>query len=87
MRSSAARRKQQEAILMAAVGSMELELVPDNIPLNEAPLNQLLMALEQDHMEFVHKEGLDINREPEKSYMLEYENKVTRALNKHKKSP
>ena len=31
-RSSAARRKQQEAILLAALGSMELDLVADNIP-------------------------------------------------------
>ena len=84
-RSSAARRKQQEAILLAALGSMELDLVADNIPSHEALLRQLLSALEQDHMEFMVKEGLNPNAEPEKSYMLEYERKVDRAVNKHKK--
>ena len=84
-RSSAARRKQQEAILLAALGSMELDLVADNIPSHEALLRQLLTALEQDHLEFMIKEGLNPNAEPEKSYMLEYERKVDRAVNKHNK--
>ena len=52
-RSSAARRKQQEAIWLAALGSMELDLVADNIPSHEALLRQLLSALEQDHVDFM----------------------------------
>jgi hypothetical protein len=40
--------------------------------------------LETEHHDFVMKELLDINMEPEKSYMLEFEGKVSRVLKKQR---
>ena len=44
----------------------------------------MLENLEREHHDFVMKESLDINLKPEKSYMLEFEGKVSRALKKQR---
>ena len=61
---------------------MELDLNPENVYVHEVILHQMLENLETEHHNFVMRESLDINREPEKSYMLEFEGKVSRALKK-----
>ena len=75
-RTAAAGRKKQEASLATAIRAMELDLDPDNVPVHEVLLHQMLENLEREHHDFVGKESLDINLEPEKSYMLEFEGKV-----------
>ena len=84
-RAGAAKRKQQESSLMTAIHQLALETNPDNIHSHSAILTQMLKALEQVHHEYVIKEKLDINQEPEKSYMLDYERKVQLALEKQLK--
>ena len=70
---------------MTAIHQLALETNPDNVQSQAAILGQMLQSLEQDHHEYVVKEQLDINQEPVKSYMLEYERKVKLAVEKQKK--
>ena len=43
-----------------------------------------MKALEMDHNDYLVKEKLDINLEPERSYMSEFQGKVDRAIKKHR---
>ena len=70
---------------MTAVHQLALETNPDNIQSHVAILGQMLKSLEQNHHEYVAKEKLDINLDPEKSYMLDYERKVKLAVERQKK--
>jgi hypothetical protein len=40
--------------------------------------------LEKEHIDFIMKEMLDVNKEPQKSYMSDLEWKVSRAIKKHR---
>jgi hypothetical protein len=40
--------------------------------------------LEKEHNDFIVKEMLDVNKEPQKSYMSDLEGKVSRAIEKHR---
>ena len=84
-RAGAAKRKNQESTLMTAVHQLALETNPDNFQSHVAILGQMLKSLEQNHHEYVAKEKLDINMDPEKSYMLDYERKVKLAIERQKK--
>ena len=84
-RVCASKRKNQESTLMTAVHQLALESNPDNIQSHVAILEQMLRALEQQHHEYVAKENLDINQDPEKSYMLDFHRKVNLAIEKQKK--
>ena len=81
-RTTAIGREKQEATVITAIHVMELDLNPENVHVHEVLLHQMLKNLETEHNDFVKKESLDINKEPEKSYMLEFEGKVSRALKK-----
>ena len=63
---------------------MELDEVEGNIGIHLVLTEQLLGILEKEHLEYVQREGLDINIDPEKSYMKYYEEKVKRSIDKHK---
>ena len=71
-------------IVVTAIRVMELDLTPDNVKVHEALLQQMLQILEKEHNEFIMKELLDVNKEPQKSYMSEFEGKVSRALKRHR---
>jgi hypothetical protein len=83
-RSTATGRKKQEATLTTAIRVMELNLNPEDLHVQEVLLHQMLENLETEHRKFIMKESLDINMEPERSYMLEFEGKVSRALTKQR---
>ena len=83
-RSQATARKTAEVALLTGIRAMELDEVEGNIGIHLVLTEQLLGILEKEHLEYVHKEGLDINIDPEKSYMKYYEDKVKRAVDKHK---
>jgi hypothetical protein len=83
-RVTATGRKKQEASLVIAIRVMELDLDPENIKVHETLLQQMLGLLEDEHNEFIMKESLDVNTEPQKSYMSEFEGKINRALLRHK---
>ena len=84
-RLGASQRKNQESTLMTAISQLALETNPDNIQSHVAILEQMLRALEHQHHEYVVKEKLDINADPEKSYMSEFHRKVNLAVDKQKK--
>ena len=63
-----------------AIRIMELDSNLENLHIHEGILHQILENLETAHHVFMIRESLDINKEPEKSYMLEFEGKVIRAL-------
>ena len=48
-RTAAAGRKKQEASLATAIRAMELNLDPENVPVHEVLLHQMLENLEQEH--------------------------------------
>lgn len=83
-RSQAASRKTAEVALLTGIRSMELDEVEGNIGIHLVLTEQLLGILEKEHLEYVQREGLDINIDPEKSYMKYYEEKVKRSIEKHK---
>ena len=83
-RTGAARRRASEATLMTSIRQMELNTTWDNVHTHEESVRQMLKALEMDHNEYVVKEKLDINLEPERSYMSEFQGKVDRAIKKHR---
>ena len=72
-RSQAASRKTAEVALMTGLRSMELDEVEGNMGIHMVLIEQLLGILEKEHLEYVQREGLDINVDPEKSYMKYYE--------------
>ena len=82
--STSRERKKQEATLISAIQVMELNLNPEFLNVHEVLLHQMLQNLETEHNSFVMEQSLDINKELEKSYMLEFEGKVSRALKKQR---
>ena len=85
LRAGASKRKKQESTLMTAIHQLELENNLDNIQSHAAILAQMLESLEQEHHEYVVRENLDINQEPESTYMKPFERKVQIAVEKQKK--
>ena len=83
-RTGAARRRASEATLMTSINQMELNTTWDNVHTHEESVRQMLRALEMDHHDYIQKEKLDINLEPEKSYINEFQAKVDRAFKKHR---
>ena len=83
-RSQATSRKTAEVALLTGIRAMELDDVEGNIGIHLVLTEQLLGILEKEHLEYVQREGLDINIDPEKSYMKYYEEKVKRSVEKHK---
>ena len=64
-RSGASRRQQQESKLGVALGQMQLLTDPSAMKAHKAILHQMIGMLELDHLDYVEKEGLDINAGPE----------------------
>ena len=83
-RSGAERRKKQETTLDVAIKQMILDKDPSAVKTHEVLLSQMLGLLEQEHLEYVQKEGLDINNGPESTYMQEWTARVERAIKKHR---
>ena len=83
-RSGAERRKKQETTLDVAIKQMVLDKDPSAMKTHEVLLSQMLGLLEQEHLEYVQKEGLDINNGPESTYMHEWTARVERAIKKHR---
>jgi hypothetical protein len=83
-RTSSIDRKRQETTLTTAIRVIEHVLNLENLHIHEILLHQMLENLEIEHHDFIIKESLDINMEPEKSNMSEFEGKVSRALTKQK---
>ena len=83
-RSGAERRKKQETTLDVAIKQMILDKDPSAVKTREVLLSQMLGLLEQEHLEYVQKEGLDINNGPESTYMQEWTARVERAIKKHR---
>jgi hypothetical protein len=82
--TSADRLQLEEASLVTTIRGMELDLDPENVTNHEALVQQMLQNLEREHNDFITKELLDVNKEPQKSYMSEIEGKVSRALKSHR---
>jgi hypothetical protein len=83
-RATASGRKIKEASLTAAIHMMGLDLDPDNVRLHETLIQEHLQDVEKEHNDFIVKERLDLNKEPQKSYMTNLEGKVSRAIIKHR---
>ena len=83
-RSGAERRKKQETTLDVAIKQMELDKDPSAVKTHEVLLRQMLGLLDQEHLEYVNKEGLDINSGPEATYMQEWTARVERSIKKHR---
>ena len=62
-----------------AIRIMELDSNLEKLYIHEGLLHQILEDLETAHHVFMMRESLDINREPDKSYMSEFEGRVSRA--------
>ena len=73
-----------ESSLEVALHQLALDLNPDNLGSDETFLRQMLKDLEQDHIDYVMKEGLDINLDPEKSYPAKFVRKVDKVLEKQR---
>ena len=74
-RASAADRMKAQAALTTSIRAMEIDSNPENYGVHQVMTGQLLDILDREHAEYVVKEGLDINIEPQKSYMKEYKDK------------
>ena len=83
-RASAADRLKAQAALTTSIRAMEIDANPENYSVHKVMTGQLLDILEREHNEYVVNEELDINLEPQKSYMKEYRDKLQRATTKHK---
>ena len=83
-RSGAERRKKQETTLDVAINQMMLDRDPSAVKTHEVLLSQMLGLLDQEHQDYVNKEGLDINSGPEFTYMKEWSAKVERSIKKHR---
>ena len=51
-----------------------------NIGVHEVLCRQLLGMLDKEHQAYVRKEGLNMENEPEKSYLKNFSDRVTRAV-------
>ena len=69
--------------MITSIRAMELDLDPGNFTVHEVLTGQLLDILEREHNEYVGKEGLDFNLDPEKSYIKEFKDELERARTKH----
>ena len=78
-RASAANMMKAQAALTTSIRAMEIDSDPANYRIHMVMTGQLMDILEREHNEYVVKESLDINKEPEKSYMKEYREKLQRA--------
>ena len=65
-----------QATLITSIREMEINLDAGNYMVHKMLTGQLLDILEREHNEYVIKEGLDINIEPEKSYIKEFKEKT-----------
>ena len=83
-RAGAAVRRKQEQTVGTQITVMEQDLNPANIEMHELLLRRALATLEHLHMEYMGKNGMNPNLEPEKSYMDPFRSKVTRAVARHK---
>ena len=83
-RSGAERRKKQETTLDVAIKQMELDKDPSAVKTHEVLLSQMLGLLDQEHLEYVNKEGLYINSGPEATYMQEWTARFERSIKKHR---
>ena len=79
-RASAANMMKAQAALTTIIRAMD----PANYRIHMVMTGQLLDILDREYNEYVVKGGLDINKEPENSYMKEYRYKLQRAQTKHK---
>ena len=79
-RSAASDRKAAETALSTALRSLELEKDERNIGVHEVLCRQLLGMLDKEHQAYVSKEGLDLQIDPEKSYLKHFVDRVTRAV-------
>ena len=68
-RASAADRLKAQAALTTSIRAMEMDANPENYGVHQVMTGQLLDILEREHNEYVVNERLDINLEPQKSYM------------------
>ena len=74
----------KEASLITAIHMMGLDLDPDNVKLHKALIQEYLQDVEKEHNDFILKERLDVNNEPQNPYMTNLEGKVSRAIKKHR---
>jgi hypothetical protein len=81
--AAAVERKKKETTLAMAIRIMEQDSNLGNLHIHEGLLHEILEDLETAHHVLMIRESLDINREPEKSYMSEFEGRVSRR--KHRK--
>jgi hypothetical protein len=63
---------------------MELGQNPENANVHKWILHSLLDYLKLMHLDLIRREALSIQVEPGKSYMLEFEGKVSRALKRQR---
>ena len=63
---------------------MELDQNQENANTHERILHSLLDYLKTINLDLIRREALSIHIEPEKSYMLEFEGKVSRALKRQR---
>ena len=81
-RSAACDRRAAETALSTSLRSLELENNERNIGVHEVLCRQLLGMLDKEHQAYVRKEGLSMENEPEKSYLKNFSDRVTRAVEK-----
>ena len=79
-RSAACDRRAAETALSTSLRSLELENNERNIGVHKVLCRQLLGMLDKEHQAYVRKEGLSIENEPEKSYLKNFSDRVTRAV-------
>ena len=77
-RSAASDRRAAETALSTSLRSLELENNERNIGVHEVLCRQLLGMLDKEHQAYVRKEGME--NEPEKSYLKNFSDRVTRAV-------
>ena len=81
-RSAACDRRAAETALSTSLKSPELENNERNTGVHEVQYRQLLGMLDKEHQAYVRKEGLSMENEPEKSYLKNFSDRVTRAVEK-----
>jgi hypothetical protein len=72
-------REVQEASLTTAIIRMKLDENPENANAHKRILHRLLDYLKSLHQDLIRREARSIHVEPEKTYMLEFKGKVSRA--------
>ena len=68
----AVERKKKETTLATAIRIMEQDRNPGNLHIHEGLLHKILEDLETAHHVLMIRESLDINREPDSSFMSEF---------------